>query len=397
MKRTGISWLVAAALIAALAPLASLTPAAHAQGGVVWHAAYYNDPYQLSAPALIRTESELAFNWGGGSPAAGINADHFSAGFWADIAFEPGMYRFYILADDGVQLFAGQRATWGQPVIDTYNQPLVGLTLTADVDYSQGGVQKVVVNYREATGDAYLYVWWENLTTGAKFGREFGKPISSMGNWTAQYWAAPNFEGAPVVTQQETIPSHDWGEGAPVDGLPADNFSARWYTVRGLDPGTYTIAVQADDGVRVYLNRNPVINEWHAATGQTYSYTFSTPGGDHLFEVEYYEATLNAFLHFSLTQDAAQPGSAGASAQPPAITGAAATVTAYRLNVRSQPSTRTGAVITQVQRGQEFPIIGQNSDRDWWQIDLGGGVTGWVSRYYVTARDTQNVPVTFES
>ncbi|NLF74878.1 MAG: hypothetical protein GX573_04210, partial [Chloroflexi bacterium] len=97
MKRSFRTLLVAIALVVAFAPLAALVSPARAQGGVVWHAAYYNDPYQLSDPVLIRTESELAFNWGGASPAAGINADDFSAGFWADIAFEPGIYRFYVL------------------------------------------------------------------------------------------------------------------------------------------------------------------------------------------------------------------------------------------------------------------------------------------------------------
>jgi len=393
MKRSLMTLLIVMALAVAFVP----APAARAQSGVVWHATYYNDPYQLGEPALIRTESELAFNWGGGSPAAGINADNFSAGFWADIAFEPGIYRFYVLADDGVQLFAGQRATWGQPVIDTYDQPQVGQTLTADVDFSQGGVQKVVVNYREATGDAYLYVRWENLTTGATTGTDFGRPVSSMGNWTAQYWPALNFAGAPVVTRQETIPSHDWGDGAPADGVPADYFSARWYTVRALDPGTYTISVRADDGVRVFLNRALVIDQWHTATGQTYTYTFAVPGGEHLFEIEYYEETQNAYLHFGLTQDAGQPASPGAPAQPPAITGAAATITAYRLNVRDIPTTRGSTVIAQVVRGEEYPIIGRNSDRTWWQIDLGGGVNGWVSAYYVTPRDTQDVPVTYQN
>ena len=65
--------------------------------------------------------------------------------------------------------------------------------------------------------------------------------------------------------------------------------------------------------------------------------------------------------------------------------------------MRDIPSTRGSTVITQVVRGQEYPIVGRNSDRTWWQIDLGGGATGWVSAYYVTARDTQSVPVTFQS
>ena len=107
-----------------------------------------------------------------------------------------------------------------------------------------------------------------------------------MGNWTAQYWPTLNF-AAPIITRQESIPSHDWGEGVPVEGMPADYFSARWYTVRWLDAGAYTLSVRADDGVRVYLDRNLVINEWHTATGLTYTHTVTVAAGEHLFEVEH--------------------------------------------------------------------------------------------------------------
>ena len=381
-------FLVGVVTLAALIP----APAARAQDGAVWTAAYYNDPYQLTEPVLTRTETSLWFNWGGSSPAPGVNANDFSAKFWADVAFAPGTYRFYILADDGVQLFAGDRAIWGEAAIDTYNNPLPGQTLTADVAFPQGGVNHIIINYRESTGDAYLYVRWENLAGGAT-GPGLPQPVSSMGVWSTQYFANTTLEGTPVLAREETIPAGDWGNGSPASQVPADNFSARWSGVRDLAAGTYTVSVAADDGVRVFVDGSLIINEWHGATGETYTNPFTVGAGQHIFVVEYYEATQNAFLHFGLAQ-AGTPPSTGSPA-PVAPTSAAATVAVYRLNVRNAPSTITGQIITKVLRGETYPIVGRNTSGTWWQINVNGTV-GWVYASLVRAVNTAGVPITFD-
>ncbi len=54
--------------------------------------------------------------------------------------------------------------------------------------------------------------------------------------------------------------------------------------------------------MRVYVNGTLVINEWHAASGQTYAVSLSLPAGQTYFQVEYYEASGNAFIDFSINQ-----------------------------------------------------------------------------------------------
>ena len=51
---------------------------------------------------------------------------------------------------------------------------------------------------------------------------------------------------------------------AGADGLPEDHWSARW-TGALVAPasGTYTIAVETDDGVRVWVGGDRVIDDWH--------------------------------------------------------------------------------------------------------------------------------------
>jgi uncharacterized protein YgiM (DUF1202 family) len=381
MKRLFTLLLFAAITLAAVAAVPRPAPAA-AQGGVTWLAQYYNNPYLLNQPVATEQVNSVAFNWGTGSPVPGVNADNFSARFTADIQFSPGTYRFYILADDGVKLFAGASESWGQPVIDTYDQPRPGQTLTADVAYPDGGLQHVIIDFREVTGDAYIYVSWENLANGAS-GPNFPAPIASGVTWSAQYFNNTNLTPPAALVRNESTPSKNWGTGAPAPQVSPDNFSVRWTAVQPLNAGTYTVTVQADDGVRVWVNGVLVINEWHAYTGETYSNTFSVPTGQIPIVIEYYEATGNAFLNYSLTP----------SNTPTPISGAYATVLASALNVRDAPNATTGRVVTEVLRGQSYPVVGRNADSSWWQITA-NGVTGWVSGRYVSVTNAQLVQVT---
>ncbi len=63
------------------------------------------------------------------------------------------------------------------------------------------------------------------------------------------------------------------------------------------------------------------------------------------------------------------------------------------LNVRSGPNT-SYKVITTIEPGDTFAVIGRNEMGDWWKIDLDGQV-GWVFGSYVEfSGDLESVPVT---
>jgi hypothetical protein len=55
----------------------------------------------------------------------------------------------------------------------------------------------------------------------------------------------------------------DWGNGSPSPLVPVDYFSARWTgTLTALYSETYTIYVPSDNGVRVWLNNNLILDKW---------------------------------------------------------------------------------------------------------------------------------------
>ncbi|MEZ4727220.1 MAG: PA14 domain-containing protein [Caldilineaceae bacterium] len=118
--------------------------------------------------------------------------------------------------------------------------------------------------------------------------------------WQATYFAGTALAGQPVATELVTAVAFVWGSNAPVPQLPVDSFSARFEQTVPLVAGFYTLRAQADDGVRVYINDELVIDEWH--TGEPPAYTAGRQlSGLTTFRVEYYESGGQAGLQFDYT------------------------------------------------------------------------------------------------
>ena len=83
----------------------------------------------------------------------------------------------------------------------------------------------------------------------------------------------------------------NWGDGAPVPGLPPDHYSARfigWLYVR--EPGEHTFQFVRDDGARLYLDGQLLINEWTIAARGKPATVWLEPGW-HRTWVAYLERT----------------------------------------------------------------------------------------------------------
>ncbi|MCB0020665.1 MAG: hypothetical protein KDE09_22885, partial [Anaerolineales bacterium] len=71
-----------------------------------WAASYWNNKTMAGDPVLARAEPAVSYDWGSGSPAAGVvNVDNFSARWTRTVNFLPGTYRFSATVDDGVRLW----------------------------------------------------------------------------------------------------------------------------------------------------------------------------------------------------------------------------------------------------------------------------------------------------
>lgn len=70
-------------------------------------------------------------------------------------------------------------------------------------------------------------------------------------------------------------------------------------------------------------------------------------------------------------------------------------VNTANLNVRAIPDPYVGTILTTIQLGQAYPIIGKNgSGTPWYQISLPNGGNGWVNAKYLFDANASGVPVT---
>jgi murein DD-endopeptidase MepM/ murein hydrolase activator NlpD len=124
-------------------------------------------------------------------------------------------------------------------------------------------------------------------------------------NWKAEYFNNRDLTGNPVFVENlgngSQGFSRNWGTAAPNNNTPPDNFSARMTTQRSLAPGLYQIKVQADDGVKVKVGNQSVIDRWFDQPFATNSGYFRSNGGTVPITVDYYERGGSAALNFSIT------------------------------------------------------------------------------------------------
>lgn len=107
--------------------------------------------------------------------------------------------------------------------------------------------------------------------------------------WQASYWNNRNLSGSPALTRAESALDWDWNSGSPHGSVSADNFSARWTRYIDFAAGTYRFTATSDDGIRVYVDDQLLINYWDDHAVQTYHADIDISAGHHLITVEYYE------------------------------------------------------------------------------------------------------------
>ncbi|BCX03838.1 MAG: hypothetical protein KatS3mg053_1776 [Candidatus Roseilinea sp.] len=131
-------------------------------------------------------------------------------------------------------------------------------------------------------------------------------PAQCPGQYRAEYFANRDLSGSPVLVRCEGWPiRHDWSGGSPGSGVPDDGFSARWTVRARIESGTYTFIARADDGVRVWLDGDLIIDAWQDQPPTEYRNTRFVSAGEHTIRVEYYENGGGALAEFRWEQSSA--------------------------------------------------------------------------------------------
>jgi hypothetical protein len=188
------------------------------------------------------------------------------------LTLEAGVYRFHAWSDDGVHLWVND-----QPVINAwYDQSPREII----AEYLLGqGTHNLRVEYYEHAGNAQVRLWWEKIAQ------------SSYHDWKGEYWPNWGWMGSPALVRNDQRIDFDWGGGAPASGLPADNFSVRWTRNVEFDSATYRFHVFVDDGARLWVDGQLLIDSWYDHMAHEVTAEHSLVKGTHSVRVEYYEHT----------------------------------------------------------------------------------------------------------
>lgn len=112
------------------------------------------------------------------------------------------------------------------------------------------------------------------------------------------YWSNITLSGAPTLQRRDAQVDFQWTLNSPGRGIPFDWYSARWDgTLRVPAGGVRTLAVEGNDGYRLYINDTLRIDRWFKSSFGTQRLTMRLAAGTtHRVRLEYYEATGNARL-----------------------------------------------------------------------------------------------------
>lgn len=340
-----------------------------------WQATYWNNTSLSGAPVLQRPEAVLDNDWGFGSPGPGVNNDYFSARWTRTLNLEPGRYRFIATADDGVRLWVNNTL-----ILDAWqNQVATSNVVYIDVP---GGDTPVRMEYYDNQHHARARLMWAKVLASQVLIPD-PQPAATIQAWRGEYYKNKYLLGTPVMVRDDAQIDFDWGLDSPDPHfmkLWHEFFSVRWTNTLNLESGRYRFTATVDDGVRLWVNNQLLIDRWDSHTVISFSGEIDLPGGPTPVKMEYYDEVGLAEAHLTWTKVGAASPPAPAQIEGPAAT----VINANRLNVRSGPGI-TNTVISSLSGGQMVAVVGRNTAATWIQVVLPDGRTGWSSAAYLSA------------
>ncbi|PSJ37666.1 PA14 domain-containing protein [Allosphingosinicella deserti] len=171
----------------------------------------------------------------------------------------------------------------------------------------------------------------------------------------AEYFPSVDLTGS-AVTRIDPVVDFAWGTAAPHPAIPADKFSARWTgEIAPLFSETYSFHVTGDDGVRLWIDDQLIVNGWLDQAATEYNAAIALQAGRrYRLRLDYYDGGGPAACKL-MWSSRRQPKQVIPQAQlyPPASYAAAATNVALAANGgrASASSTHSAA----------FPVVGVNN------------------------------------
>lgn len=234
---------------------------------------YYNG--QFGVLVSQRTDEPINFDWGTSAPIAGLNSDDFSVR-WFDFEHfdDSDWYTFYVTVDGAVRLWVDDHL-----VIDEWYDDQTRRSYSAAVFLTEG-FHTIDMDYYDAAGDALVRVSW----------------LRGQG-LVGDYFTNTTFPGGSPAMKRIDVPiRYNWPEGmSPKTTYPdrvvsTDQFAVRWEgNLWASPPGQYSFVATTDDGIRLWIDDQLVINAWYDQPPTSHSVIVNLSTGLHSIRMEMYE------------------------------------------------------------------------------------------------------------
>ena len=107
---------------------------------------------------------------------------------------------------------------------------------------------------------------------------------------TGTYYTDTSFSHEALTRTDPTV-NFNWSAGVPDPAIPPDYFSVRWTgQLQAQYNETYTLQTVSDDGIRVTVNGQTLINDWTPHAAKTDTATMALVAGQsYAIELDYYQ------------------------------------------------------------------------------------------------------------
>ncbi len=128
------------------------------------------------------------------------------------------------------------------------------------------------------------------------------RPAQSDPAWQGEYFTNPTLSGAPALVRADADINFRWGNAAPAADFPSDRFSVRWTRyIYFPNDGVYRFSLASDDGSRLFIDDQMVIDAWYDHTARTFVVDRTLRAGHHLLRAEYYDNVGDAQIQVKWT------------------------------------------------------------------------------------------------
>lgn len=224
------------------------------------------DEYPVAA-TIVKLDKTVNFNWGDNPPLATISNDNFKIRWTGKLrSLTDDTYTIYATASDGIRLWINNNLVineWSDKTIQTH---------TATVDLQKNTDYDIKLEYYSNTNTAVCILQWS--ATGVcreviPVSQLFAAGAACTGSGAglkAEYFSnaipADAFPAVATITKTEPDINFNWAAASPA-GVSNDLFKARFTgNLQTTDEGNYSFYVTADDGVRLWVNNQLVIDKW---------------------------------------------------------------------------------------------------------------------------------------